>query len=205
MKQTQNQFFGLESQKPFNLPKGSIYVSVDIGKVYIYDHNEAAILVGDNGLGWASYSSNNYTASSRLSISQGETKIVDINKSSFIEKYLPHGVKTFYDKDTSSITPENVGDGYSFTLGFKGSSNTNNGSATIGIDIGGVNGQIFKRSFRFPRGTGIDHDFYYTSQGYSLNDFVSNGGKIKITSDTGTSELFNFTLQVHRTFSSKNM
>lgn len=155
----------------------------------------------DRKLGWAVYGDSQYTEVSPLSISVGNTEIVDIDGlGNTITTYLPSDTINFYDTTTSKITPTNIGDGYTFTLSFKGSSNSNNGSATIGVDIGGAIGEIFRRSFRFPRGTNQTHEFYMPSQGYSLNTFVANGGEIKITSDVGTSEIWDISLQVHRTF-----
>ena len=160
---------------------------------------------GVSGTGFGVYGDSQYTESSPLLIAQGNTEILDIDGLSGVyEDQLPEGVVSFYDFDNSKITPQNVGDGYTFTVGFRGKSNSNNGSATFSIDIGGSIGEIFKRNFRFPRGTSVIHDFYFTSQGYSLGTFVANGGIVKITSDTGDSEISNITIQVHRTHKSKS-
>lgn len=152
--------------------------------------------------GWAQYGDNQYTAAAPLTITAGSTVIVDLNGAvSTVTSQVPIDAigGQLYDVATSKITPIASGDGYSISMGFKGSSNNNNGSATIGIDIGGSFGQIFKKNFRFPRGTGVIHDFYLTSQGYALDTFLANGGIIKITSDTGTTHIHDITLQIHRT------
>lgn len=42
MKLTENQFFGKESDKPHNLPAGSIYVAIDTKKLFIYNSSDTA-------------------------------------------------------------------------------------------------------------------------------------------------------------------
>jgi len=153
------------------------------------------------GLGWAQYNDGQYIEASPLSVTvaAGAT-VVDIDGASSIKTYLPEGIADLYDVASSKITPENVGDGYTFTFQFKGKSTSNNGAASFAVNIGGSIGQIFKRDFRFPRGTGVEHDFYFTSQGYSLNTFVTNGGVLELTSKTGTNTFYDISLQIHRTY-----
>jgi hypothetical protein len=170
------------------------------GGFWVSDRNNIVAQLEQLKTGWAAYGDSQYTVGSPLLIPQGNTVILDIDGlGNTVKSQLPQGVTDFYDVATSKVTPENVGDYYTFSLGFQGSSSSNNGSATIGFDIGGAFGQIFKRNFRYPRGTGVTHDFYLTSGGYSLNTFVANGAQIKITSDVGISSLYNFTFHVART------
>jgi len=150
-------------------------------------------------LGWAFIGDSQYTEASPLVIASGTTVTVDLDGIGSINTFLPEGVTSLYDVATSKITPAKLGDGYTFTLGFKGSSTSNNGSATLGINIGGTFEGIFKRSFIFPRGIGVSHDFYFTSQGYSIETFLANGGLIEVTSDTGSSSIYDISLQIHRT------
>ena len=149
--------------------------------------------------GWAQYNDGQYTVGSPLSISASTQVTVDIDGATTIKSELPSGVTDFYDVATSKITPENSGDGYTFTLGFKAETTSASGNGTFSIDIGGAFGEIFKRDFGFVKGQNTEHDFYFTSQGYSLGTFVANGGIIKLTSNTGTMTVYDVTLQIHRT------
>jgi len=45
MKQTENQYFGLDRDLPLILPKGSQYIAVDAKKLYIYGDDQRAIKV----------------------------------------------------------------------------------------------------------------------------------------------------------------
>lgn len=180
--------------------EGDLQDAISRGARVVFVSDEAPIT--SNVLGWAQYGSSQYTSSSPLTVTVGNTVTVDIDGlSSTVKSQMPIDAINgeLYDVSTSKITPISSGDGYSISIEFKGTSNSNNGSATIGIDIGGSFGQIFKKNFRFPRGTGVIHDFYLTSQGYSLGTFLANGGIIKLTSDTGTTEIHDITIQIHRT------
>lgn len=170
--------------------------SLDAGKDKINSNFEESY----NSTGWAQYGDSQYTSASPLVISQGVTTLLDIDGlSNTIKTQLPTDVSDFYDVATSKITPANSGDGYSFSLGFKASSSSNNGDATLFVDLGGAFTKTFARVFRFPRGTGVAHDFFITTQFYSLGTFIANGGLIKIESGTGTTSIYDITLQIHRT------
>ena len=158
---------------------------------------------GSVGTGWAQYGDSQYTVGSPLVISQGITETIDIDGlGSTVKSQLPNGVSDLYDVATSKIIPVKSGDGYSFSLGFQAASTSNNGDATISVNIGGAFGQIFKRVFRMPRGTGIYHDIFFTTQYYTLGTFLANGGTIEIESGNGTTSIHSVTLQIHRTYAS---
>lgn len=159
---------------------------------------------GANWTGWAQYGDSKYTELLPLVVSAGTTSVIDIDGlSNTIKTQLPVGVSDLYDVSTSKITPISSGDGYIFTLGFKASNTSNNGDATIFVDIGGVFNRLFARVFRFPRGSGTAHEFYFSSSFYTLNTFLANGGLIKIESGIGNTSVYDIVLQVHRTHKSR--
>lgn len=191
---------GLKRDRPGIMSIGSVYFEIDTGMIYYYTESGVEIM-NDPGTGFAVYSNSEYTSSSPLVISPVD-EFVEIPMDVIDdETELPFGVSTFIKN--GGIFPELPGDGYSFSLGFSGSSTSNNGSATFAIDIGPTFDPLFPGNFRFPRGSGVDHPFYITSQGYSRETFIGNTGKIVIRSDVATSSLYDFKLQVHRTHKSK--
>ena len=184
---------------------GSPFASTDDLITYLRSNTGFNTLTGGSvGTGWAQYGDSQYTVGSPLVISQGTTETIDIDGlGSTVKSQLPNGVTDLYDVATSKITPVKSGDGYSFSLGFQAASTSNNGDATISVNIGGAFGQIFKRVFRMPRGTGIYHDMYFTTQYYTLDTFLANGGTIEIESGNGTTSIHSITLQIHRTYAAK--
>lgn len=151
------------------------------------------------GTGWQYITDSTYTSASPLVIPQGNTSDLALDGSTNITSQLPLGVTSFYDLLNGIITPENIGDGMTFTLGFKARNNNVNGVATFAIDIGGSVGLIFPKVFLFPKGANQENDYYFTLQGYTLDTFVANGGQIVITSNVGQTELYDPVLQLHRT------
>lgn len=177
----------------YDTDEGCYYKVVDGG--WIKDCNSA-----DLNLGWAQYGDSNYTEASPLTISLGATEIIGVDGlSNTVKTQLPIGVTDLYDVSTSRITPASVGDYYSLSLQFNGKNSSNNGDATIFIDIGGAFTRLFPSTFRFNRGAGTAHEYYFTFNFYSLNTFLANGGLIKIESGTGNTEIYDIIIQIQKT------
>lgn len=160
-----------------------------------------------NSLGWAQYGDSKYTSGSPFTLdATTPVKTLDLDGLvNTVKTQLPKGVSDFYDVNNSELTPVKSGDGYAFSLFFEGSNTSNNGDATIFVDLETEPfTRLFPKSFRFSRGAGVDHEYYFVFLGYSGDTFLSNGGKIKIEKGTGDSSLYNFILQVHKVSDSKN-
>lgn len=150
--------------------------------------------------GWAQYGDSKYTESSPLVINSSLVSVIDLDgDTNTLTSQLPEGITDFYNVDTSKITPDLAGDGYSMSISFKGISSSNNGDATIFIDIGGSFNRLFAKSFRFNRGAGVSHEYYFTFNFYALNTFLDNGGLIKVESGQGNTSIYDIVIQIHRT------
>jgi len=152
------------------------------------------------GTGWASYVDTVYTVGSPFDILEGVTSTLPNNAGTVIDDYLPTGVTNFYDQATQKITPENVGDFYSFSIRFKAKNNNIAGYFDFGIDIGGSLGIIFKETQLFLKGANTEQCFSITCNGYSLDTFLANGGQVKIESILGDMEIYDIQYQINRTF-----
>jgi len=152
-----------------------------------------------NKTGWAQYSDTVYTVGSPFVINSGVTSILPNNAGSNITTYLPSNVSAFYDQATTKITPQNIGDYYGINIRFKAKNTNVNGVFDIGLDIGGSLGVIFKETFLFAKGAGVEQDFNILISGYSLTTFVANGGIPKITSIVGDTSIYTITYQISRT------
>ena len=113
----------------------------------------------DAGTGWQYITDSAFTSVSPLVIAQGATSNIVLNGATNITAHLPAGVSSFYNTKTGVITPENVGDGMTFTLGFKAKNDNINGVATFAINIGGSIGLIFPKVFLFPKGANQENDY----------------------------------------------
>lgn len=184
-----------ESGTPFTVESFQTFARGSLG----FNEGGGSGSSGAAGTGWAYYTDSVYTEASPLVVSQGTEAVIRLNGNTTIKSQLPDGVTDFYDVVSGKITPDKVGDGYSFSVGFQAKSSSNNGDFTLSIDIGTPVGKIFPKVLRLPRGSGQEHDFYVTMQGYSLSTFVTNGGEITIGSGAGQTSLYNIVLQIHRT------
>lgn len=158
----------------------------------------------DIGLGWGQYGDTVYTVSSPFVINSGSVATLPNNALSNITTYLPSGVSSFYDSVNKKIIPQNIGDYYSINIRFKAKNTNVNGVFDIGLDIGGGLGIIFKETFLFAKGAGVEQDFNIVITGYSLDTFSLNGGIPKITSILGNTSVYNISYQITRMFSNGN-
>lgn len=156
-------------------------------------------LVMPRDLGWAQYGDSQYIEASPLVITLGTTSTINLDGlANTLKMHLPDDVTDFYDTTTSKITPAKVGDGYTFSLSFKGKNTSNNGDATIFTDIGGSFTRLFPKTFRFNRGANVVHEYYFTFNMYTLDTFIANGGLLKIEAGTGNTSIYDIVLQIHR-------
>lgn len=154
--------------------------------------------------GWAQYGDSQYTSLTPLVTLEGQISIIDLDGlQNTVKSQLPIGVSDFYDVSTSKIVPVNNGDGYSLSLSYKASNTSNNGDFTIFLDIGGTFTRIFPDVKRTPRGQNVAHEFVSSINYYTLGTFLANGGLLKIESGTGTTSLYDISLQIHKTHNAR--
>lgn len=154
--------------------------------------------------GWAQYGDSNYTNISPLVVNSGQTSTINLDGLlNTVKTQLPEESTDLYNTVSSKITPVSSGDGYSMSLAFNGISSSNNGDATIFVDIGGSFTRLFPKTFRFNRGAGVSHEYYFVFNFYSLGTFIANGGLIKIESGQGNTSIYDIILQIHRTHKGK--
>ena len=157
--------------------------------------------VSDSGTGWATYGDSRYNDfASGLNLRSSVATVIDLDGlAGTIETQLPVGVSTLYDTSTSEILPITTGDGVAFSFGCVARTDNSNALLTVGIDIG-LPELLFQQERRFRLGTNRDYPFYFTMQGYQLDTFMQNKGKlIAKASNAGVTRLWNPRLQIHRT------
>lgn len=156
------------------------------------------------GTGWAQYGDATYTEVSPLSVLSGEIGVIGVDgTTNTVKTQLPEGVNDLYDTVNKKITPVVSGDYYSLTIQFNGKNSSNNGDATIFIDIGGSFTRLFPSTFKFNRGANVAHEYYFTFNFYSLGTFIANGGIIKLESGTGNTEIYDIIIQINKVHQGK--
>jgi hypothetical protein len=160
---------------------------------------DGTIVETTTGTGWAQYKDTTYTSLNKISIAAGDTITLPNDAGIIIDSQLPTGVTSFWSVADSTFTPENIGDAYAIRIDFMAENSSNDGYGSIAIDIGGSQEIILESLTSFPKGSGVAHSFSTTSNVYTLNDFVTNGGKIKFIGGVGTTQIWNINIVITRT------
>ena len=123
--------------------------------------------------GWGSYVDTAYTFGSPFAVLAATDTLLPNNKGTVIETQKPTDVATFY---SGAVINGQDGDGLLITLEMK-IVPTNAGTDTVDIwfDIGGTVGQLFRRVWTFPKGTGVIRPISFTVSVYTLDTWAANG------------------------------
>lgn len=223
----QGEYYFLSSNNVYGLPEGTArfknplvtYVSdedafkagVDFGDLYPVSFNNIYGLPENVGkelkynrkrepkeTGWVEYKDNQYTDINPLVVNEGSTVTVFNNASTVLDEFIPTGIDSLWSRTDSTFIPENVGDTYVIRVDFTAKTDSNQGYATLKLDIGGSLGVIVSDIFTFPKGIGVAENFSKTYLVYTLDTFVNNGGKFKITGGTGTTTIYNVDFIISR-------
>lgn len=153
-----------------------------------------------NTLGWVRYKDDAYTEVAPFSVSLGDTATLFNNAANVIDNYIPNDLDSLWNRTDSTIMAQKIGDAYLVRIDFTAKSSQSEGYGTLSLDIGGAIGPIVNRLFTFPRGADIPHKFSITTLLYSLDTFIANGAKIKISSGRGDLSLYDVNFVFSRVF-----
>jgi len=146
-----------------------------------YDTSINALMINNGQWGllddmWVQYNDTIYTASNPFQIQSNTTTTIPNNASTIINH--ANGNDLFNSVDTT-ITPLIIGSRLDLRVNFTISPSVSNTYFIITLDIGGSLGIIMEDSRSLVKVT-QPHSYSLSFNGYSLNTFVANGGKIKI-------------------------
>ena len=138
--------------------------------------------VGANGApGWASYNDTQYTSGSPLVLAANTDTPLPNNAGSVVNSQLPSDITSFWDGST--ITGRN-GDNLDVQIYFKAESTVANQWLDVWIDIGGGVGELYRQTFSFPKGSGVERGIMYSlASSYTLNTWEANGGTVYVRSN----------------------
>jgi hypothetical protein len=131
--------------------------------------------------GWATYVDTQYpNVGTPFSVSANTDTNLPNNSGSKDESQIPTDIVEFYDGST--ITGRN-GDGMDIMIYFKATSSAANQYIDVWIDIGGSIGELYRKTYTFPKGAGSEAGIMYSlASAYTLGTWESNGGTVKIRS-----------------------
>ena len=147
-----------------------------------------AIKALQQSTGWGSYKDTIHTedSNSQEIVGNGNWFTLENNGQSKIETYLPtiNGeAQSLYSG--SVITPPSVGSTFTGYLRFFAKVDSNESEFSLGIDIGGAVGIIFVNTIRFVRANNVYQEYTIPFNGYMLDSFKTNGGRVVIRPEDG--------------------
>jgi hypothetical protein len=182
--------------RPFTLAQLKNYLNL-----YSKDQVDsiAELYTATNELGWASYQAANYTSEAPLSVSEGDTALLELTDLTVIDTYIPSDVEALYDVTNSIIVPVQLGASYTVRISWKEESSINAGRAEILLDIGPDDANVIpivRQEFSLTKGIGIQQNFTTSILLYSLDTFMANGCKIKLVSLAGNTDIYDVTVLI---------
>ena len=130
--------------------------------------------------GWAQYADTLYTSGSPFNLPATTATVLPNNAGNTIETQRPSDVTSFYEG--GKITGRN-GDNLDIMIYFKAKPSAVDQYIDVWIDIGGAVGELYRQTFTFPKGVGVERGIMYSlSSAYTLNTWESNGGTVYIES-----------------------
>lgn len=136
--------------------------------------------------GWASYVDTQYPdAGSAFTLVADTDTPLPNNAGSVIESQKPSDIVTFYD---GSVITGRAGDNLDVMVYFKAVPSAVNQWLDIWVDIGGSIGELYRQTFSFPRGTGVERGILYAlPSAYTLGTWEANGGTLYARSNAAMS------------------
>jgi len=139
---------------------------------------------GTPNQGWASYRDTTYTSAvDSFELAANTDTKFPFSAGSAIDNYLPNDVDSLWTNVDSTIIGS-TGKGIDIMLYFKATPTATSQWVDIWIDIGGSIGEIYRQTFTFPKGSGVERGIVYNlSSIYTLGTWEANGGTIYIRSN----------------------
>lgn len=142
--------------------------------------------------GWMSFVDTQYPNSDNaFTVSADTDTILPNNSGTIVESQKPTDsdftsfaeVVDAGSYDHSRIIGRN-GDALSIMVYFKGIPTVNNQWIDIWVNIGGSVGNIYTKTFSYPKGVGVERGIIYTlPSAYTLDTWESNGGTVYVRSN----------------------
>ena len=150
-------------------------------------------------LGWVFVGDTLYTETNPFSVpATVKTKITN-NAGTFINVIFPLGGMTWWSNATNSFQFDNVGDTYDVRVQFKVKPTLNNQDFELELNQGGADPVVISKTIVLGTNAGEITNVSETLDFATLDDFVSNGGELFITSDSDL-EIYDITFKIERKF-----
>lgn len=138
----------------------------------------------DSTFGWVSYMDTAYTSKTdSIQVAGGSDQRIPFYAGSSISTYLPIGIDSLWSNTDSTIVGID-GTAIDVMFYFRATPTAANQWLEVWVDIGGGVGELYRQTFSFPRGAGVERGILYAlPSAYTLNTWEANGGKLYLRSN----------------------
>jgi hypothetical protein len=145
--------------------------------------------------GWASYMDTQYAVGSPFTLLANADTDFPNNAGAIIDDQKPTDIASFY---TNGKITGRVGDSIDFMNYFRCIPTNNQQNLDIWLDLGGAFTDLYRQTFFFPKGSGVEHGVMYTiPAGFNGTTWAANGAKIRFRS-THNLSVYQINLNVER-------
>jgi len=172
-----------------NIPSSGVWSSIATALNSMF-----SILFGRTG--WASYNDTQYSEGSPFVLPANTDTTLPNNAGTIVDHQKPVDVASFY---SNGLITGRDGDALDVMVYFKAKPSAVEQSMDVWIDIGGSVGELYRQTFSFPKGAGVELGILYAlPSAYTLNTWETNGGSVKISS-ASTVQIYNIVFNFDRT------
>lgn len=154
------------------------------------------------GSGWALYTDTQYSSGSPLVVSQGTIADLPNNAGTKDEGSLPTGSPSLYDG--TRVQPNKINDTYDVRVTFKAStSSASNGGFNVSLDLSAAGDDsitVASQPVRMLRGANTVQTYTINFPVFCKENFVANGGLLRIESVTGNLTMYDISLFIVKTY-----
>lgn len=146
--------------------------------------------------GWASYTDTQYSSGSPFNLTANTDTVLPNNAGTSVKTQIPTDVTDFY---SGGLITGREGDAIDIMIYFKAKPSAADQEIDVWIDIGGSVGELYRQTFSFPKGSGVERGILYAlPSAYTLNTWETNGGTVYIRSDAAC-EIYDINFNFDRT------
>lgn len=174
-----------------------IFIVLIAMKLLLTD-NDARASYESSETGWVSYVDTTYTVSSPFTITAGTMDTLENNAQTVLSDQKPKSVVNWYNTSTKKLTPSYNGDWYNVVIRFKAKTTANNDYFIINCNIGGAVGYVYEETMPMVKGANTEQLYTIKMNVYTAATFVSNGGVVSISANTGNLSIYNISYTIAR-------
>ena len=184
----------------FNIEEGA-YVTTESGVWTVYNgewvklHPKSG---AGTGLGWCRYDDNVYTASNKLTLTNGVETTLTNNGANIVRSET--GID-YYNPTTSKLIANTLNDVYIMTVVFNYSA-SNASQTFMHLNLENTETTPYDRlktDILFPKGNNETHEFHGVFQYYVDQDFIENGASWKVTAEGSNCQIWDIIYFIQKT------